>query len=235
VLLSLFLALATIKNRKHSNQPKPITHSIQSHPSTQREKQVKKPPSRERKLLCACLVAVLVTWMSFASGGRELRVGVLSMLETHIVMSSLIFRLVLILTFCLAFTLVLLLALSHVLPHTSSSASPQFTHGSNHRSYSFGPRENRFESRCFGYAPRPHRGDHFLRRSGFPAGGSFTHFESRHSDGSRFLHRGLRPTQPTGEVQKTVKTFSGLMVKCWISKIYLTNPSTEPSTPSRPV
>jgi hypothetical protein len=36
------------------------------------------------------------------------------MLETDIVMSSLIFRLVLILMFCLAFTLVLLLALSHV-------------------------------------------------------------------------------------------------------------------------
>jgi hypothetical protein len=37
------------------------------------------------------------------------------MLETHIVMSSLSFRLVLILMFRLAFTLVLLLALSHVL------------------------------------------------------------------------------------------------------------------------
>jgi hypothetical protein len=36
------------------------------------------------------------------------------MLETHIVMSSLIFRLVLILMFRLAFTLVLLLALFHV-------------------------------------------------------------------------------------------------------------------------
>jgi hypothetical protein len=35
---SLFLPLATIKKRKHSNQPKPITHLIQSHPSTQREK-----------------------------------------------------------------------------------------------------------------------------------------------------------------------------------------------------
>jgi hypothetical protein len=52
--------------------------------------------------------------MSFASDERELRGGVLSMLETHIVMSSLIFRLVLILIFRLAFTLVLLLALSHV-------------------------------------------------------------------------------------------------------------------------
>jgi hypothetical protein len=36
---------ATIKKRKHSNQPKPITHPIQSHPSTQREKQGKKPLS----------------------------------------------------------------------------------------------------------------------------------------------------------------------------------------------
>jgi hypothetical protein len=52
--------------------------------------------------------------MSFAFGGRELRGGVLSMLETHIVMNSLVFRLVLILMFRLAFTLVLLLALSHV-------------------------------------------------------------------------------------------------------------------------
>jgi hypothetical protein len=94
---------------------KAITHPIQSHPSTQREKQGKKPPSRERKLLCACFVAVLVTWMSFASSGRELRGGVLSMLETHIVMSSLIFCLVLVLMFRLVFTLVLLLTLSHVL------------------------------------------------------------------------------------------------------------------------
>jgi hypothetical protein len=37
------------------------------------------------------------------------------MVETHIVMSSLIFHLILILIFCLAFTLVFLLALSHVL------------------------------------------------------------------------------------------------------------------------
>jgi hypothetical protein len=53
--------------------------------------------------------------MSFSSGGRELRGGVLSMLETHIMMSSLISRLVLILVFCLACTLVLHLTLFHVL------------------------------------------------------------------------------------------------------------------------
>jgi hypothetical protein len=53
--------------------------------------------------------------MSFSSGERELRGGMLSMLETHIVMSSLISRIVLILMFRLAFTLVLHLALLRVL------------------------------------------------------------------------------------------------------------------------
>jgi hypothetical protein len=67
------------------------------------------------KLLFAYFVAVPVTWMSFAFGERELRGGMLSMLETHIMMSLSIFCLVLILMFRLAFTLVLLLAPSHVL------------------------------------------------------------------------------------------------------------------------
>jgi hypothetical protein len=57
----------------------------------------------------------MVTWMSFASSERELRGGMLSMLETHIVMSSSISRLVLILVFHLALTLVLHLTLFHVL------------------------------------------------------------------------------------------------------------------------
>jgi hypothetical protein len=52
--------------------------------------------------------------MSFTSGERELRGGVLSMLETHIMMSSLIFCLVLIPMFRLVFTFVLHLTLSHV-------------------------------------------------------------------------------------------------------------------------
>jgi hypothetical protein len=85
--------------------------------------------------LFACFVVVLVTWMSFASGGRELRGGMLSMLETHIVMNSLIFRLILILMFRLTFTPVLLLALSHVLClalllvlHLSSLMDPTITH-----------------------------------------------------------------------------------------------------------
>jgi hypothetical protein len=103
---------------------------------------------------------------------------------------------------------------SRGLPRTSSSASPQFTHGPNHRSYGFGPRENRFEPRWFGYGPRPRRGDRFPRRPGFPFGGSFTHFELRHLDSPRFFHRGSRPTRPSGQVQRTVKTSSGCMIKC---------------------
>jgi hypothetical protein len=124
---------------------------------------------------------------------------------------------------------------SRALPRTSSSTLPQFAHGPNRRSYGFGPRENRFEPRRFGYGPRPHCGDRFSRRPGFPAGGSFPHFESRHLDGPRFSHRSSRPTRPSGEVQRTVKTSSDRMVKCWIPKIYLTNPSTEPSTLSHPM
>jgi hypothetical protein len=143
------------------------------------------------------------------------------MLETHIVMSSLIFRLVLILMFRLAFNLVFLLTLSLMLCLTLLLV------------LRLNPRENCFEPRRFDYDPRPHHGDCFPHRPGLPTGGSFPDFESRHLDGTRFPHRGSRPTQPSGEVQRMVKTSSGRMVKCWIPKIYLTNPSTEPSTCSR--
>jgi hypothetical protein len=55
----------------------------------------------------AYFVAVRATWISFAFDVRELRKDTLSMIETHIMMSFLICRLVLILVFCLACTLVL--------------------------------------------------------------------------------------------------------------------------------
>jgi hypothetical protein len=103
---------------------------------------------------------------------------------------------------------------SCALPRTSSSVSPQFSHGPNHRSYGFSTRENRFKPRRFGYGPRPHRGDRFPRRPGLPARGSFFHFEPRHLDGPCFPHRGSRPTRPSDEVQMTMKTSSGRMVKC---------------------
>jgi hypothetical protein len=179
------------------------------------------------KLLFACFMIVLVTWMSFASDERELRGGVLAMLETHIVMSSLISRLILILMFRLAFTLVLCPTLLHMLCLASLM---DLTIAHMVLVY-----ERTVESRRFGYGIHPHHGDYFSRRPGFPAGGSYTHLESRHLDGPHFPHHGSHPTRPSGEVQMTVKTSSGRMIKCWISKIYLTNPSTETSTFSHPV
>jgi hypothetical protein len=89
---------------------------------------------------------------------------------------------------------------SRASPRTFSRVLPHFAHGPNHRSYGLGPRENRFEPRCFGYGPRSHRGDRFPRRPGFSVGGSFPHFEPRHLDGPRFPRHGSHPTQPSGEV-----------------------------------
>jgi hypothetical protein len=119
--------------------------------------------------------------------------------------------------------------------HTSSRALSHFSHVPNHCSYDFGSRENNFVPRRFGYSPRPHRGDRFSRRLGFSAGGSHTHFEPRHLDDPRFLHRGSHSTGPSGELLKIVKTSSGYMVMCWIPKIYLTNASTEPATSCHPM
>jgi hypothetical protein len=127
VLPSSFPALHTTKRKQQSSPPKLTTHPTQSHHSIQREKQGKKPPGQERKCLFACFVAMLVTWMSFASSVREWRGGVLSMLETHIVMSLLISRLILILMFHLVFTLVFHLALLHML-FVSSLMDLSITH-----------------------------------------------------------------------------------------------------------
>jgi hypothetical protein len=115
VLPSSFLAPPTTKRRKQSNPLKLTTHPTQSLPSTTREKWGKEPLSRERKVLFVCFMAMPVTWMSFVSDVRELRRGILIMLETHIMMSSLIFRLDLILMFHLVLILVLHLALLLVL------------------------------------------------------------------------------------------------------------------------
>jgi hypothetical protein len=114
-------------------------------------------------------VAVLVIWMSFAFGVRELRGDVLSMIETHIMMSSLISCLVLTLIFYLALTLGLRLALLHVF-------FLQFSYGPNYHLYDFGPRENRFEPKRFDYDPRPRRSDRLPRKPNFSNGGSFPHY-----------------------------------------------------------
>jgi hypothetical protein len=129
------------------------------------------------------------------------------MLVTHIVMSLLIFCLVLILMFRLTFSLVLCLTLFHVLCLSSlmdlTIAYMILAHERTTLSLD-----------ALVYGPRLYRGDHFPRRPGFSTGGYFPHFEPRHLDGPRFLHRGSRPTRPSGEVQMTVKTSYGCMVKC---------------------
>jgi hypothetical protein len=89
---------------------------------------------------------------------------------------------------------------SRASPRSSSHAFSQFSYRSNHRSYAFGSRENHFELRRFGYDPHSHHGDHFSHRSGFPAGGSYTHFEPRHLDDPHFPRCGSCPTRPSGEV-----------------------------------
>jgi hypothetical protein len=100
------------------------------------------------------------------------------------------------------------------LPHAFSPASSHFFHGPNHRSYGFGSRENSFVSRCIGYGPCSHRGDRPPCRNYFPTRGSYTRFEPRHLDSQHFHCCGSCSTHSNGEVQKTVKTSSGHMVKC---------------------
>jgi hypothetical protein len=89
--------------------------------------------------------------------------------------------------------------------------------------------------RHFGRDPCSHCGDHLPRRHNFPTGGSYTLFEPRHLDGPRFPHRDSCPSGSNDEVQKTVKTSLGHMVKSCIPKFYLTNPSTKPSTTFHPM
>jgi hypothetical protein len=115
-------------------------------------------------------------------------------------------------------------------PRSYSHAPSHFSHRPNHRSYSFGSQEHSFMPRRLGYGPRPYHDDCFPRRPSFPAGGSYTHFEPRHLDGPHFLRRDSHPTGSNGEVLKTIKTSSACMIKYWIPKIYLTNPSNEAST-----
>jgi hypothetical protein len=70
-------------------------------PSFNLKREVRKEISKLREETFICMfVAVLVTWMSSASVIREWRRDTLIMLETRIVMSLLIFRLILLLMLC---------------------------------------------------------------------------------------------------------------------------------------
>jgi hypothetical protein len=144
--------------------------------------------------------------MSFAFDASEWRRGVWTILETHIMMSLLIFRL------------------------TSHLVLSHFPHGPNHRSYGFGSRESGLVPRRFGVDPCSHHGVHPRCRNGILSRDVYSHFEPNRFDSPRFPHSGSCPTRSNGEVQRIMKTSLGCMVKCWIPKIFLTNPSTEPST-----
>ena len=109
--------------------------------------------------------------------------------------------------------------------------------GQGHSSYGFDSQNRGFAQQRFG-APRfPHRGERHSRGFGFHTDDFYPHnsrFESRRFDRPRFPHHGSRPMHSNDNVQRTVMTTTGHMVKCWIPKCFLTNPSTEPSTfPSR--
>jgi hypothetical protein len=112
------------------------------------------------------------------------------MLETRIMMSLLIFRLILLLVLRLISFMDLTIA-HIVLVH-----------------------ERIVLCLHFGYGPRSHRSDRPPCRHGFAAGGSYTRFEPRHLDGPHFPHRRLCPARSNGEVKKIVKTSLGRMVKC---------------------
>jgi hypothetical protein len=55
--------------------------------------------------------------------------------------------------------------------------------------------------------------------------GVYSYFELSRFDGPCFPCHGSCPTHSNDKLQRTVKTSSGRMVKCWIFKIFLTNPS----------
>jgi hypothetical protein len=81
---------------------------------------------------------------------------------------------------------------------------------------------------CFGVDPRSHHGVCPVHKHGFPARGIYSHFEPSRFDSPCFFCCGSRLTRSNDEVQRIVKASSGHMIKCWIPKIFLTNPSTEP-------
>jgi hypothetical protein len=83
---------------------------------------------------------------------------------------------------------------SRASPRTSFCVLSHFPYGPNHLSYGFGPQENNFATRRFGYSPRPYRGDRFPCRHGFPAGKSYPHFEPKYLDGPHFPHHGFCST-----------------------------------------
>jgi hypothetical protein len=158
--------------------------------------------------------------MSFASSVKVLRKSALSMLETHIVMSSLIFHLVL--------TLVLRLTLLHTL-FLSSLMDSTIAHMILVHERTALSLYALVMTHVLNVVTVSYVGLVFLQEG-------FTPVLSRYTWTTHvFPVVVLIPLIQNSDVQKIVKTSSGRMVRCWIPKIYLTNPRTEPSTFSRPM
>jgi hypothetical protein len=112
-----FIPSSNYHKEEEALKPNKTHYPSNPKPSFNPKREVKREtPSRERKLLFVYFVVVLVTYMSFASVERGLRRDILSMLEPHIVMSSLSFCLVL--TLVLRLTLLLMLCLSSLMDLT---------------------------------------------------------------------------------------------------------------------
>jgi hypothetical protein len=101
-----FVPSSTYKDEEETLKAKQIPYPPNPKPSftpKRAQKQASNQPTHPcltlMVLTLACFVAMWVTWMNFAFGAREWRRDVWTILETHIVMSSLIF--------CLTFLLVL--------------------------------------------------------------------------------------------------------------------------------
>jgi hypothetical protein len=106
-----FVSSSTYKDEEQTLKAKQISYPPNPKPSFNPKRAQKQTtnscmPNLDGFYICM-FCGHAVTWMSFTSGVRELRSGALTMLETHIVMSSLIFRLAF--TLMLRFTLLLVL------------------------------------------------------------------------------------------------------------------------------
>jgi hypothetical protein len=111
----MFIPSSTYHKEEATIKPTKAHYPSNPKPSFNPKREVRKETPKPREEAFVCMFCDPAGHLDeFCFNVRELRGDVLSMLETHIVMSLLISHLILILMFHLAFTLVLRLARLHV-------------------------------------------------------------------------------------------------------------------------